>query len=71
MNNTDRFTATPWTQGGQLKKKPGLLRCQISLSWKMSLLTAVLYMLEVPPRLGIGVNRTTFLKVQVKNVQLK
>lgn len=51
MNNT-------WTSGGEQVKKPGLLRCRISVSWKMSLLTAVLYMLEVLPRLGVGVSRT-------------
>lgn len=69
MNNTEtQLHHRPL--GEQVKKKPRLLRCQISLSWKMSLLTAVLYMLEAPPRLGNGVSRTLLLNAQAKTVQL-
>ena len=63
MNNT-KTQLHRGPQGEQVKK-PGLLRCQISLSWKMLLLTAVFYMLEVVPRLGTSASRITLLNVQL------
>lgn len=63
MNNT-KTQLHRGPQGEQVKK-PGLLRCQISLSWKMLLLTAIFYMLEVVPRLGTSASKTTFLNLQL------